>query len=37
MSTWLSMAPLLLLLVSALFIMLVDAFAEEKAELALVT
>ncbi|MCB9634752.1 MAG: NADH-quinone oxidoreductase subunit N [Sandaracinus sp.] len=37
MSTWLSMAPLLLLLVSALFIMLVDAFAHEKAELALVT
>ena len=37
MSTWLSMAPLLLLLVSALFIMIVDAFANEKAELALVT
>ncbi len=37
MSTWLSMAPLLLLLVSALFIMLVDAFAREKAELALVS
>jgi NADH-quinone oxidoreductase subunit N len=31
------MAPLLLLLVSALFIMIVDAFANEKAELALVT
>ena len=37
MSMWLVIAPLLLMLGSGLFIMLVDAFAKERAELALVT
>ena len=34
---WLTVSPLLLLVVSGLFIMLVDAFAKEHAELAIVT
>ncbi|MEM9068229.1 MAG: NADH-quinone oxidoreductase subunit N [Myxococcota bacterium] len=37
MSFWVLVAPLLLLVVSGLFIMLVDAFVEERAELATVT
>lgn len=37
MSFWLYVSPLLLLLFSGLFIMLVDAFAKERAELATVT
>ena len=37
MSLWVAMSPLLLLMVSGLFIMLVDAFAKERAELATVT